>query len=419
MWVVNKLKLVLRVIYSMKKIRFLILIGIIAAFVFQPAGLVRADTLNELQQKQADLNRQIQANRNSLSAKKLEIKDLQSAMASIDAQMTLIQKDIDLSTSKIDVTIQEINKLQEQITQKEKELAIQKDNLFESMRVMYETPQQSTVEIIVGSNSLSEIVDRAQYIESLNYQIETTINTINQLKSALETQKNQSEKEKTDLESQKAALVAKRQGLQSQQQLKNDLLNNAQGTLVNLQNQQKDAQARIAQVNQQIQALSGTSNWGSQIISEDSGGWYYAQTGNYTSLGRSPYTVSQYGCLITSYAMVATYYGRSISPTDIAQRWWFFNSQGYFVGDISEIGISVVSSGSIDWSVVDNELSNNHPVIVSIYLPSVGAINGDGSSHFIVIKGKSGDKYLMQDPIGHGRSYDLSQVRSMKIIRSN
>ena len=397
--------------------RFLILISLIAGFIFQPVDLARADTLSDLQQRQADLNRQIQANRKALSQKKIDISNLQSAIASLDGQITAVQKDVDLSASKIEITNQQINKLKDEIAQKEKELETQKENLYETMRVIYETPQKSTVEIVVSSNSLSEVVDRAQYIESLNYQIETTINTITKLKSDLENEKNQQEVQKADLEKQKAALVAQKQGLQSQQQLKNDLLNNTQSTIASLQGQQNDAQAKIAQVNQQIQALTGTSNWGSQIISQDDPSWYYTQIGNYTSLGNSPYTVNQYGCLITSYAMVSTYYGNRITPTDIAQMYWHFTGGGYFQGDTSDFGIVVASSGPINWVVVDNELANNHPVIVSIYLPSVGAINGDGSSHFIVIKGKSDDKYLMQDPIGHGRSYDLNQVRSMKVVR--
>lgn len=399
-----------------RKISLSFLILLLTFAIFQPTTVARADTLSDLQQRQAELSRQIQENRKALSQKKIDISNLQNAMTSLESQIMAIQKDVDLSASKIEVTNQQINKLRDEITQKEKELEIQKGNLYETMRVMYETPQKSTVEIVIGSNSLSEVVDRAQYIESLNYQIEKTINTITQLKADLENEKNQQEVQKADLEKQKAALVAQKRGLEDQQKLKNDLLNNAQSTLSTLKSQQQDAQIRIAQVNQQIQALTGTSNWGSQIISQDDPSWYYTQIGNYTTLGGSPYTVSQYGCLVTSIAMVSTYYGNRITPTDIAQMRWLFNRDGAMVSyDIP--GVVITSGGSINWAVVDDELANNHPVIVSIYLPSVGALNSDGSSHFIVIKGKSDDKYLMQDPIGHGRSYDLNQVRSMKIVR--
>lgn len=236
----------------MKKLKFLILIGLIAVFVFQPANLARADTLSDLQQKQADLNVQIQANRNALNAKKQQIKDTQGMIASLDSQIAATENDINLSTSKIEVTNQQINKLQDEIAQKEKELEIQKENLYETMRVMYETPQKSTMEIVIGSNSLSEVVDRAQYIESLNYQIETTIKTITQLKADLENEKNQQEVQKADLEKQKAALVEKKKGMDLQKNQKTQLLNQSLSEQTSFQTKLSELTAEHSQISAEI-----------------------------------------------------------------------------------------------------------------------------------------------------------------------
>ena len=111
--------------------------------------------------------------------------------------------------------------------------------------------------------------------------------------------------------------------------------------------------------------------------------------------------------------MVSTYYGSRTTPDYIARNGSFSGEGYYYWGTPANLGVSLHPSGSVNWNTVQEQLSENHPVIVSIYLPSVGAVNSDGSSHFIVIKGQSNGKYLMQDPIGHGRSYNLNQVRSM------
>lgn len=208
----------------MKKLRFLILIAIMAGFILQPISLARADTLSDLERRQAELDKQIEANKNALTQKKQEIKDLQSMLNNLDSQIATTEQNINLSADKIKITVQKIDKLQAEIDQKQKELETQKQNLFETMRVMYETPQRSTIEIVIGSNSLSEVVDRAQYIESLNYQIETSINTITQLKSQLESERNQLDQERVDLEKQKAALIETKNGLDVQKNQKSQLL---------------------------------------------------------------------------------------------------------------------------------------------------------------------------------------------------
>jgi hypothetical protein len=119
--------------------------------------------------------------------------------------------------------------------------------------------------------------------------------------------------------------------------------------------------------------------------------------------------------------MVATFYGQQVTPTAIALVPGNFDNYGYLQPStpypVSDVVVG--SSQSINWSTVNSELDAvpSRPVIVSIYLPSVGAINADGSSHFIVIKGHNGNQYYMHDPIAGQRGYDTGQVRSMKIIR--
>jgi hypothetical protein len=117
--------------------------------------------------------------------------------------------------------------------------------------------------------------------------------------------------------------------------------------------------------------------------------------------------------------MVSSYYGGRVSPTDIAQIASNFDSEGYLLNSTNPppvYNISVRPSQSVNWSTVNSELDSGRPVIVSIYLPSVGVVNRDGSSHFIVIKGHSGDRYYMHDPIAGQRGYDINQVRSMKLV---
>jgi len=337
----------------------------------------------------------------------------------IDDQIDQTQGAILQTTAQINDTASKISELESQIKTQEDNLKQEKDKMNKVVVSWYmEGDNGGLFEAVLGSDSLSEVTKKEQYYESIRQEINGMIDEINKLKAELKNQKDEQEKQKANFEAMKNDQVARQKSLQSNMAYKNELLNYTNSTITNLNNQAAAAQERIKQIDSQIRALTVTSRWGDQIVSSNDGSWYFTQTGNMTRLGNSPYTVSQYGCLITSIAMIGRYYGSGVTPSSIASNASNFDNQGYLiVSSPPGTGVSVGGSQGVNWDVVDQEIGNGHPVIVSIYLPSVGAINRDGSSHFIVIKGKSGSKYLMHDPIGDGRGYNINQVRSMKIVR--
>ena len=71
-----------------------------------------------------------------------------------------------------------------------------------------------------------------------------------------------------------------------------------------------------------------------------------------------------------------------------------------------------------NWNVVNNELANGRPVIISVRVPGTNYdYNGDGSNHWIVITGLSGGRYTIHDPYWTNSGYSLSDVRSMKTLK--
>ena len=238
--------------------------------------------------------------------------------------------------------------------------------------------------------------------------------------SELNTTQKQAQDDRAALELKSRNLVALQSQQQDQQQTlaeakatQQSLRTNALATEQQLEAQAAQDKAQAAQIAQKINLLVAQSNWGGQIVSGPRTSWYFSQIGDYTHLGDSYETVNNVGCLITSIAMVASYYGNPTSPDDMANNAGFSSEGAYYWGTPSNLGVSLHPSGAVNWAEVQNQLNDNHPVIVSIYLPSVGKINSDGSSHFVLIYGFQDGKYLMQDPIAPGRGYNLNQVRSM------
>lgn len=218
---------------------------------------VRADTLSDLRQQQLNKSKELNEAKKAADQKMAEAQNLKNEIGVLDAGINQIEAQIAITNNNIEQTQKEIDETEVQIKQKEEELAVQKENLFEAMRVMYETPQQSTVEIIVGSNSISEVVDRAQYIESLEYSIETTINEIYRLKTELETKRNELEKQRQSLSDMQAQQQAQKRGLDSQKSQKDAVLKSTTDAQKAYESKIAEARASLNKLNSQINSLLG------------------------------------------------------------------------------------------------------------------------------------------------------------------
>lgn len=224
------------------------------------AGTSFATDLNTLQQEQLKKQQELTAASKAADEKMREAQALKSEIAVLQASIDQTQAAIDQTNFNISQTQREIDETQKQIDQKQQELNEQKENLYETMRVMYESPNETTVEIIVGSNSLSEIINRSQYIDALEYKIENTINIINQLKAELETKRNELEKKKAELSELRTQQQAQKRGLDSQKAAKDNLMKSAISSQKEYEKKVAEARASIDQLNAQIMALTRGQN---------------------------------------------------------------------------------------------------------------------------------------------------------------
>jgi len=118
--------------------------------------------------------------------------------------------------------------------------------------------------------------------------------------------------------------------------------------------------------------------------------------------------MADYGCAITSTAIVLRYYGKSVNPGILSQDSRIlqgilisFPSAGSVYNVPCVSGCSRVHN--INWSTVSNYLNKQKPVILMIE-------TGIGD-HFVVAIGKVGQKYYVYDPlysVSRGMAVDLN-----------
>ena len=119
-------------------------------------------------------------------------------------------------------------------------------------------------------------------------------------------------------------------------------------------------------------------------------------------LGSTDSTIGAEGCAVSSAAMVLAYYGVNVDPgalntflTDnngyTPQGWLYWEKAAAFAPGKAKH----VYEDAPSYYLIDSNLLRGNPVIIRIRLKS-------GVTHFVVIVGKKGFRYLIQDPGSNG-----------------
>lgn len=168
--------------------------------------------------------------------------------------------------------------------------------------------------------------------------------------------------------------------------------------------------------------------WGlvARRVIASSGGLYFARSVTLTvpgfrqadpkwhndPLGATTDTLGTAGCAVTSAAMVLKSYGVDTDPQRLnayLTGHGGYEGNGYIIWEkAAELGQGTVAKAYEDlpsyWRI-DWQLIEGNPVIVRIHLPG-------GTTHFVVIAGKSGFDYLIVDP-GAGWMKGLYPLREI------
>ena len=123
-------------------------------------------------------------------------------------------------------------------------------------------------------------------------------------------------------------------------------------------------------------------------------------------------TLGGEGCAVAATAMVFKFYGIEVDPQQL--NWFLTNvggytEQGWLYWDraawFAPNRVRHVYEDLASYQLIDSNLSRGNPVIVRVRLPN-------GITHFVVIAGKDGFDYLVQDP-GGGSLKGLYPLREL------
>jgi peptidoglycan hydrolase CwlO-like protein len=355
------------------------------------------EKLDALREK-AEILRQI------IEIKEKQGETLTNQLSVTDANIEKVQSQIDLSTQQISDINDQIVRIQGQINEKNEIIESQKKLLANVVQSYYEANQSGLLTAYLSGGNIASFITTKDRIAQTGDRIQELIKSISEIKNNLEVQN-------ADLDQKKGDLVNKNQELQKQNDDLASMRAKRQALLNQTQGEEERYRQLLANVElQKKQLLDVDEFFASSGLSVDSydkpdskyfdsTGWYFSQRDSRwgdETIGNTRTKMKNYGCAVTSVAMVFAKHGGSMDPGDLANQPIYSGDLINWPSSWSKPKLSLISSkshGNISWSTIDSQIKKGNPVIVYIK-----KTNG-GGGHYVVIHHKdAAGKYVVHDP---------------------
>ena len=352
-----------------------------------------------------------------------KLSELAGQKQTLAQALSILNTQIKLTETKIVATTQELKTLELEIgdlSGKIESLDYSLDDLttlfVARVRATYMANSPFPILLVAETSGVQGLLQNLEYAKRVRDHDRALMIALEKSRLDYDAQKSQKETKQKEISALKAKLDRDKAALASQVAAKNKLLADTKNDETRYQKLLSDAQRQLASFRRFVSNQGGASILSNQTKC-DGWGCYYNQRdsdwGN-KSIGYSGEVMREVGCLVTSMAMVASHYGKSLKPGDIAGSGNPFRSNTAYMnqGSWTVNGVTMTRTriGS-STAKIDEELAAGRPVVVGIY---------GGPDHFLVIKAKEGSDYIMNDPFPENGSnlkftskYPLSAISAV------
>jgi peptidoglycan hydrolase CwlO-like protein len=339
------------------------------------------------------------------------IQDLQNKINAAQAQKKTYSSQIELIGNQIKLTEYKIEATQEQITSvtldidtTSKKITSLQGTLETTITVLvnrivatYEVGTIQPFQILLTSSNASDFFSRLNYLKLAQAHDKQLVYDTQQAKNDYSNQKNIFEDKKKQLAGLQQQLQVQTVQLDQEKQVQQQLLATTEAQIASYQAQisafQNFARSRVGPGGQSIPHQDLSDGWGRYYNQRD------ANWGN-NFMGLSNEQIWDVGCLMTSYAMVVTHYGGSLTPADVAAdssnfaggSAWFRlpgpSANGHSASDISMPSLDDLK----------NKLNSGNSIIVGLSYDG-----GPIADHWVVLRSVNGDgSFNINDPLYAG-----------------
>ena len=390
------------------KENILLTLGIVVAL-FWAGKYLHADTTDcstltgDAQDQCKNLEKKAQVYQDLIDLKNKQQDTLSSQLDSIDQQQAKNKADLRTIQKQLVDLDQQIQQLERSIQDKQAEIESQKEVLAALMQTYYDYDQQGVLNLILIDKDFSDTFSQSDYTQQSSTRVSDILDNIQKVRDDLLAQHADLNQKQEDSNKLKERLTSKNSDLQSTENQKQSLLVQTQGEEAKYQ----DLLAHVEAQKKELFDFSSASNIGDLSASVSSyptpkdhlasTSWYFSQKDSRwggKKIGNSSSRMEDYGCAVTSLAMVFREKGSSIDPGKMAGQKIFYYDLIQWPSSWSP-GIALASSishGNVNWKTIDSEIAKGDLAIVHI-----AKTNGQGG-HYVVITGKDSRDYIVHDP---------------------
>lgn len=403
----------------MQRLNFKKIYSIFIVFLLLLPFFIKADTLDELDSKISEWQKQWQILENQKQEYANSLKEKRTAAASLENQMALLNGEIKLSETKIKQTevklervTAEIEKLNADIRGKGQDIAKQKEFLASLLREIYNSGNEDMLSNFLKNNNLSEFLTNYYSLESIQEKISASVIGLKNSKEKLEWARKEEISKKTEINTLKIGLLQEKESLNETRASKKDLLNKTKGEQSKYENLLKKVEEQREEILGNIEELQKAKTKELERIQAAqklpapnpvAALWQYYQTDPRwanTTIGFSNYTMKNYGCAISSLAMIFKYHNNDITPGVLAKQPIFTGALIYWPTTWRGIKLIVNERRQkVNWTKIDENIKNGFPVIV--FIRAIGRDSG----HYVVIFTKDSRGYIVNDPVWGSNIY--------------
>jgi len=379
--------------FGIKKLALLFFVTILLSV---SAGIVHSQTVTPTPTPTPDNTQAINDLQNKINAAKAQ-------KQTYSTQIELIGNQIKLTEYKIEATQEQITSVTLDIDTTSKKISSLQGVLDSDINVLinrtiatYEVGTIQPFQILLTSGNASDFFTRLNYLRIARKHDRDLVIETQQAKVDYSNQKTIFEDKKKQLAALQQQLQVQTTQLNQEKQVQQQLLATTEAQIAAYQAQlsalQNFARSRIGPGGQSIPHQDLSDGWGKYYNQRD------ANWGN-NFIGLSSMQIWEVGCLMTSYAMVVTHYGGSITPADVASNVGnfaggsaYFNLPGPSANGHSASDISMPSLDDLR-----NKLNSGNAVIAGLSYDG-----GPIADHWVVLRSVNGDSFNINDPLYEG-----------------
>ncbi len=360
----------------------------------------------ELKKKCEEIESQIKEYEKKLQAAQETESALKKNIEYYDNQIYLAKLRINESEIIIEKRKQDVENLVNKIIILEDRLDKNTKLFLRRINLSYRKGALKPYMVFLTKGSLSDKVSRYKYLQTVQSADRKFLFRVQETKNSYSDQKKLVAAEKKALENEKIILEARKTEYNNQVKEKELALSQTQDEEQVLSAEIENLRAQRSNLMGGVVSLGYSYDQNTcQTWAEDN--FYFNQTdcrwggvkiGNANCPNCYDSFMGDYGCAVTSSAMVLKKSGKDVNPGTIAGNSSYFLYQYGYQWDLinwaavgnSFFGHEPIIHWSADWSLIDTKLNEGKWAIVHVPLGKWG--------HFVVVTGKEGNDYKIHDP---------------------